>query len=126
MPKTRKRYEADDRQCSRSTEVPVGNFVPQVKQSWGAISLPGISSIPPPTEDQVYTNTVRNAAAQPPVVPNRKILNKKFQTEKSRSQEAVDTDDPETKHREVAGGQTRNGCCRPQEYFPPPPFAPGY
>lgn len=135
MPKPRKRYNADDLQSTRSPEVPVRNFVPQVKQNKAGISLPPLPSIPPPTEDQVCTNTdtVKNLEAKLPVVSNLKILNKIFPTKRSQSQEIVDTDNPENKHEEVMEEQTLNGCYilrsdagLPQEYLPPPPFAPGY
>lgn len=135
MPKPRIRYKADDLQSTRSPEVPVRNFVPQVEWNKAGISLPPIPSIPPPREDQVYTNidTVKNLAAKPSVVSNLKILNKIFQTKKSQSQEFVDTDNPENLCKEVVEEQTLSSCYilrsdagLPPEYLPPPPFAPGY
>lgn len=135
MPKPRKRYKADELQSTRSPEVPVRNFVPQVKQNQAGISLPPIPSIPPPTEDQVCinTDTVNNLAAKPSLGSNLKILNNIFQTKKIRSQEFVDTDNPENEYEEVAEEQTLNSCYilhsdagLPDEYLPPPPFAPRY
>lgn len=102
-----------------------------MKQNQAGVSLLPIPSRPPSTEDQGCTNTdtVKNLAAK----PNLKILNKIFQIKKSRSQESMDTDNPENQYEEVAKEKTLNGCYilrsnagLPREYLPPPPFAPGH
>lgn len=98
----------------------------------------------------------RNQEAKPSVVTNLKNLKKKFQKKRSTSQEcmyaeinmeaeqkmeAIDRSvNIENEYQEITGRQTFDGapfsytCINtkptdgslPQEYLPPPPFAPGY
>lgn len=124
MPKSRNRYKVDDLQSSTSPKLPARNFVPQPKQN---ISLPPSTSIPPPTGDLVCTNAddVKNLAAKSSMVSNLKFRNKIFPTKKFLN--------TENEYEAVKEVQTLNGphvLCTdaelPQEYLPPPPFAPGY
>lgn len=135
MPKPRNKCKAGDLQSIRSSKVPIWNFGPLVKQSPAGPPLPPIPSLPPATKDQVNinTNTVKNLAAEPTPVSKLKIFNKICQAQKSQLQEFVVTENLENEYQEVAEKQTSNGCYvlssaegLPQEYFPPPPFAPGY
>lgn len=100
--------------------------------------------------------SARNQETKPSVVTNLKNLKKKFQKKRSTSQEyaeinveteqKVETTDrsasTENEYQEITGQQTFDGApfgasytCTgarktdgrlPQEYLPPPPFAPGY
>lgn len=126
----RNRYRADGLQPSRSTEVSVRDFVPQLKQSQAAVSLPPYPSTPPPTGDQVSisADTGTNLAAKPLLVSNIKILNKMFQAKNSRSQKSTENEyEQATEERPGDGPRLlRTHPQLPREYLPPPPFAPGY
>lgn len=112
MPKPRNRYYTDDFQASRSPKLPAWNFAPQPQQN----SLPPSPSIPLPT-DLVFTNADENLAAKRSAVSNLKIPNKIFPTEKFMGKEN------EMVKEETLKGP---GAGLPEEYRPPPPFAPGY
>lgn len=114
VPKPRNRYLSDNLQASRSPELPVQNFVPQAKQN---ISLPPSPSVPLPT-DLIFTSADKNLAAKRSAVSNLKILNKIFPTKNFMA----------TGNEVVKEEETRKGpdARLPDEYRPPPPFAPGY
>lgn len=109
MPKPRNRYYADNLQASRYLKLPVQNFVPQAKQN---ISLPPSPSVPLPTDLD------KNLAAKNSAVSNLKMLNKIFPTKKFMAKENEVVKEEETLKGPDAG--------LPDEYQPPPPFAPGY
>lgn len=113
MPKPRNRYFADNLQASRSPRLPDQNFVPQAKQN---ISLPPSPSVPLPT-DPIFTSAAKNLAAKHSAVSNLKILNKIFPTKKFMA-----TENKVVKEETLKGP----GAGLPDEYRPPPPFAPGY
>ncbi|XP_011613091.1 hematopoietic SH2 domain-containing protein homolog [Takifugu rubripes] len=112
VPKPRNRYFADNLQASSFPKLPVQNFVPQAKQN---ISLPPSPSVP---TDLSFTSAYKNLAAKRSAVSNLKILNKIFPTDKFMATENKVVKEEETLKGPDAG--------LPDEYRPPPPFAPGY
>uniref|UniRef100_A0A674PPP7 SH2 domain-containing protein n=1 Tax=Takifugu rubripes TaxID=31033 RepID=A0A674PPP7_TAKRU len=106
------RYFADNLQASSFPKLPVQNFVPQAKQN---ISLPPSPSVP---TDLSFTSAYKNLAAKRSAVSNLKILNKIFPTDKFMATENKVVKEEETLKGPDAG--------LPDEYRPPPPFAPGY
>ncbi|GAA6221554.1 hematopoietic SH2 domain-containing protein [Lates japonicus] len=150
VPLTRKRYAADNPPSNQPPEVPARTCVPPLKQNQACIrtvSAPEGPSTPTATDHQFSGNTqpVKNTEVKPSVVTNLKNLKKKFQKKRSTSQEHTYTEinveaNTESEYQEITGEQTFNGApfsyahtdvtltdgALPQEYLPPPPFAPGY
>ncbi|XP_026160810.1 hematopoietic SH2 domain-containing protein homolog isoform X2 [Mastacembelus armatus] len=144
VPMTRKRYTADYPLANQPPEVPARSRVP-VKQNLACVrtvSAPDHPSPPTVTEYPPGANihAVKNQEAKPSVVTNLKNLKKKFQKKRSTSQEHVYTEinveSVDSEYMEVTESQTTDGTAfpftcidvtlLPQEYQPPPPFAPGY
>ncbi|XP_044056275.1 hematopoietic SH2 domain-containing protein homolog isoform X3 [Siniperca chuatsi] len=155
VPMTRNRHTADNPPSNQPPEVPARRSVPPLKQNQACIrtvSAPDSPSTPTATEHPFGTNiqSVKNQEAKLSLVTNIKNLKKKFQKKRSTSQEnmyaeinveATDrSGNTENECQEMTGEQTFNGppfsytCTHvrltdgelPQEYLPPPPFAPGY
>lgn len=148
---TRKRYIVNNSLSTQPPEVPARSTVPPLTQNQACIktaSAPEGSSTPRTSEHTSGANTesVHNHEAKPSVVTNLKVLKKRFQKKRSTSQEFMHTEidmeatdkdgNNDNEHQEVAEEQTFNHpqspCTAvpdrglPQEYLPPPPFAPGY
>lgn len=148
---TRKRYTVNNSLSTQPPEVPAWSAVPPLMQNQACIktaSAPEGSSTPRTSEHTSGANTesVNNHEAKPSAVTNLKVLKKRFQKKTSTLQEFMYTENNmeatnkdgnnDKQHQEVAEEQTFNhpqlSCTfvpdrgLPQEYFPPPPFAPGY
>ncbi|XP_035509635.1 hematopoietic SH2 domain-containing protein homolog [Morone saxatilis] len=152
VPKTRNRYTADNPPSNPPPEVPARTSVPPLKLNQACIrtvSAPKSPCTPTATEHSFSANIqpVKNQEAKPSVVTNLKNLKKKFQKKRSTSQESMYTEinveatgNTENEYQEIEGQQTVSDpafsyTCTdvrlsdgrlPQEYLPPPPFAPGY
>lgn len=146
MPATRKRYVADKSASIQPPEVPARSPVPSLRQDQACmLNIAEPESALTPTEPQLNSNTesLKNQEAKSSVVTNLKGLKKKFQkrimsqdsTYTEINIEATDTS-RNTASEEITGEKTIN-CPNfsstnategglPQEYLPPPPFAPGY
>ena len=151
----RSRHMADNPSSNQRPEVPVRTSIHPLKQNQACIrtvSAPESPSTPAVTEHPMGTNIqpVKTQEAKPSVVTNLKNLRKKFQKRRSVSQELMYTEinavaihrsgSVENEYQEITEEQTSNGppfshTCSdmrltdeglPQEYLPPPPFAPGY
>ncbi|XP_078115152.1 hematopoietic SH2 domain-containing protein homolog [Sander vitreus] len=146
-PVTRKRYTADNPPSNQPPEVPNRSSVPPLKQNQACIrtvSAPESPPTPTATGHPSSTNiqSVKNQEAKPSVISNLKNLKKKFQKKRSISQENMyaEINVAENEYHEITGQQTFNTppflhtCTEltltdggaPDEYLPPPPFAPGY
>lgn len=143
-PMTRKRYAVNNSLSTQPPEVPARSSVACIKTA----SAPEGSSTPRTSEHTFGANTesVNNHEAKPSVVINLKVLKKRFQKKTSMSQEFMNTEinmeatdkngNNDNEYQEIAEEQTFNrpqlSCTAvpdsglPQEYLPPPPFAPGY
>lgn len=142
----RKRYVADKSASIQPPEVPARSSVPSLRQNQACMPTTSEPESPfTPTEPQLNSNTesLKNQEAKSSVVTNLKGLKKKFQkrimsqdfTYTEINMEATDTS-RNTASQEITGEQTINcpnsSCTNatdgglPQEYLPPPPFAPGY
>lgn len=155
VPMTRKRYTAENPPSNQPPEVPARSSVLPLKQNQACVrtvSAPQSPSTPTAAEHQFGANvqSVKNQEAKLSVVTNLKNLKKKFQKKRSTSQEFVSAEinveaadrsgNTENEYQEIAGEQAFSGppfsdTCTdvslsdeelPQEYLPPPPFAPGY
>ncbi|KAM7388277.1 hypothetical protein PAMP_024466 [Pampus punctatissimus] len=156
VPATRKRYTADTPPHNQPPEVPPRIAVPPPRQNQTCIRTVSASESPSTDHPHSANMTARNQEAKPSVVINLKNLKKKFQKKRSTSQEymyaeinmeaeqrmeATDRSaNDENDYQEITGQQTFDGppfshTCTdarptdgrlPQEYLPPPPFAPGY
>lgn len=155
VPLTRKRYTVDNPPSNQPPEVPARSNVPPLKQNQACIrtvSAPEGPSIAPAIEHPLGGDVrpVRNNEVKPSVVSNLKNLKKKFQKRRSTLQEHMYTEinveathrgaNSENEYQEITGEQTFDGApfsythtdmtltdgVLPQEYLPPPPFAPGY
>ncbi|XP_070688959.1 hematopoietic SH2 domain-containing protein homolog [Pempheris klunzingeri] len=147
VPMARKRYTACNPPSNQLPIVPARSSVPPPKQNHACVrtvSAPQTPSIPAATEHPFSSNihSVKSQEAKLSVVTNLKNLKKKLQRKKSMSQEfmyAEITDssgNTENEYHEITGEQTFSGPPLsytsltdgglPQEYLPPPPFAPGY
>lgn len=147
QPVTRKRYTGDNPPSNQPPEVPDRSSVPPLKQNQACIrtvSAPESPPTPTATGDPSSTNiqSVKNQEAKPSVISNLKNLKKKFQKKRSISQENMyaEINVVENEYHEITGQQTFNAppfphtCTEqtltdggvPDEYLPPPPFAPGY
>lgn len=136
MPATRKRYVADKSASIQPPEVPVRSSVPSSRQNQACMLTISEPESPfTPTETQLNSNTesLKNQEAKSSVVTNLKGLKKIFQ-KRIMSQDFTCTDTEASRNRasqDITGEQTIN-CTNatdgglPQEYLPPPPFAPGY
>ncbi|KAM9357535.1 hematopoietic SH2 domain-containing protein homolog [Symphorus nematophorus] len=151
----RSRYLADNPSSNQRPEVPARSTVPPLKQNQACIrtvSAPESPSAPAATEHPLGANIqpVKNQEPKPSGFTNLKNLKKKFQKRRSVSQEIMYTEvnaeaiqrsgSVENEYQEITGEQTSNcppcsNTCSdirltdrglPQEYLPPPPFAPGY
>nr|XP_046246965.1 hematopoietic SH2 domain-containing protein homolog [Scatophagus argus] len=144
VPMARNRYAANSPTSNQPPEVPARSSLLSLKQNQTCIrtvSAPESPSTPKATEN---IHSVKNQEAKPSVVTNLKNLKKKFQKKPSMSQvyseinvEATDkSGDTENEYQEITGEhkcpQFSYTCADitderiPQEYLPPPPFAPGY
>lgn len=145
---TRKRYAADNPPDNKPPEVPARSFAP-LKQNKACVRA---SSSPPVSENPPGANIhlEKSQEVKPSVITNLKNLKKKFQRNRSTSQENmyteinVETTDSggsnENEYHEITREQvfeelplsyirtdvTLTEGVIPQEYLPPPPFAPGY
>ncbi|XP_076583077.1 hematopoietic SH2 domain-containing protein homolog [Chaetodon auriga] len=153
VPMTRNKYMADNPPSNRPPEVPARTSVPPLKLNQACIrtvSAPESPSTPTATEHSpgVTIQSVKNQEAKLSVVTNLKNLKKKFHKKRSTSQElmyteinveaTVRSENTDNEYQEITGEQaspqfsytstvarpTDGGL--PQEYLPPPPFAPGY
>lgn len=144
VPKTRKRYETPSNQ---PPEVPSRSCVP-VKQNQACTRT--VSAPESPSTSTASQQPAKNQEAKPSVVTNLKNFKKKFQKNRSTSQdityaeintEAADrSGNAESEYQEITGDNILTGSpfsytCTdvrvtdqvlPQEYVKPPPFAPGY
>lgn len=146
VPATRKRYVADKSASIQPPEVPARSSVPSSRQNQACMLTISEPESPfTPTEPQFNSNTesLNNQEAKSAVVTNLKGLKKKFQkrimsqdfTYTKIDMEATDAS-KNTASQEITGEQTfkclHSSCTNatdgglPQEYLPPPPFAPGY
>lgn len=141
VPMPRKRYNADNLLPTRPPEVPLRLSVPPLKQNQACVRTSA-------TEHLTCSNTasVKNQdSGLSSVLSNQKILNKKVQNKTSGMQAFINTEinevlkkkrNTENKYEEITEEHT---ICSPhypyadvtnrgtpQEYLPPPPFAPGY
>lgn len=148
LPMTRNRYTADNSPSTQPPEVPARSAVPALKQNQASIRTVSAPESPVAAEHRfgVNTGSVKNQEVKPTIVTNLKILKNKFQKKPSMSQEFMYTEinmeatdksrNTENEYQEITGEQTFTRphfpCTDvtdgglPQEYFPPPPFAPGY
>lgn len=155
VPMARNRYTTDNPPSNQPPDVPARSLVLPLKQNQACIrtvSAPESPSTPTATEHPFGANiqSVKNQEAKPSVATNLKNLKKKFQKKRSTSQEfmyaevnvkaADGSGNTENEYQEITGEQTFNAppfsytCTEvrltdgqlPQEYLPPPPFAPGY
>lgn len=134
MPAARKRYVADKSASIQPPEVPARSSVPSLRQNQAYMPTTSEPESPfTPTEPQLNSNTesLKNQEAKSSVVTNLKGLKKKIQ-KRIMSQDFTYTEI----NMEITGEETINcpnsSCTNatdgglPQEYLPPPPFAPGY
>lgn len=133
VPMPRKRYNADNLLSTRPPEVPLRISVPPLKQNQACVRTSA-------TEHLACSNaaSVKNQdSGLSSVLTNQKILNKKVQNKTSGMQEIINTEiNTENEYEEIT--EERTICSphypytdvtnrgTPQEYLPPPPFAPGY
>uniref|UniRef100_A0A3Q1FJE7 Hematopoietic SH2 domain containing n=1 Tax=Acanthochromis polyacanthus TaxID=80966 RepID=A0A3Q1FJE7_9TELE len=140
VPKTRKRYD-----FNQPPEVPSRNVVP-VKQNQACIRT--VSAPDSPSTSTASQQPAKNQEGKPSVVTNLKNFKKKFQKNRSTSQdntyaeinaEAADrSGNTESEYEEITGDPNLMGSpfsytdvrltdeMLPQEYLKPPPFAPGF
>ncbi|KAI3368792.1 hypothetical protein L3Q82_025776 [Scortum barcoo] len=152
---TRTRFITDNPPSNQPPDVPARTLLPPLKQNQACVrtvSAPENPSTPAATEHPLGVNIqpVKNQEVKPSVVTNLKNLKKKFQKKRSTSQEfmyaevnleaADSSEGAENEYQEITGEQTFSPpsfsyTCTdmrltdgqlPQEYLPPPPFAPGY
>ncbi|XP_022615289.1 hematopoietic SH2 domain-containing protein homolog isoform X1 [Seriola dumerili] len=141
MPVTRKRYTADNPPPNQPPEVPARSCLPPLKQNQACVRTVSAPQSP---------STAMATEVKPSVVTNLKNLKKKFQKKRSTSQEhmytEIDTEatdrggNADNEYQEITQEETFNSApfsyihnnvpltdgALPQEYLPPPPFAPGY
>ncbi|XP_042337031.1 hematopoietic SH2 domain-containing protein homolog [Plectropomus leopardus] len=119
-PVPKKRYKDFNLPPNQPPEVPARSCVPPLKQNQACIRTVSAPESAPTT----------TAHPKPSVVSNLKNLKKKFQKKAGTMQEATEND-----YEEIAGDQTFSAPpffynvtdgALPQEYLPPPPFAPGH
>lgn len=151
---TRKRYAADNPPANKPPEVPARTFAPlkQDKACVGTVSAPKSPSPPTVSENPSGANIqpAKSQEVKPSVITNLRNLKKKFQKNRSTSQENMYTDiivettdsgaSTENEYHEITREQIFDelplsyvstdvkltGGVIPQEYLPPPAFAPGY
>lgn len=148
---TRKRYAADNSPGNKPPEVPAGRFAPLKPDKACVRTVPAPKSPSPPTVNEnpsganIHPEKIQDT--KPSVISNLKNLKKKFQKNRSSSLENmyteinVETTDgggvTENEYQEIttehklplsygSTGVTLTEGVVPQEYLPPPPFAPGY
>lgn len=135
-------------------EIPARSFAPlkQNQACFRTVSAPRSSSPPTASENPFGPNILpsKNQEVKPSVITNLKNLKKKFQKNRSTSQDNVYTEinvettdsvkKPENEYQEIPREQifddaplsyispdvTVTERVLPPEYLPPPPFAPGY
>ena len=146
QPVPRKRNIVGNPPSNQRPEVPARSILPPLKQNQACVrtvSAPDSPPAPTATEHPLSANdtqSARNQEAKPSVVSNLKNLKKKFQKKRSASQEYMYAEATENEYQEIAGEQISSapplsftysvlrlpGGELPQEYLPPPPFAPGH
>ncbi|XP_054458973.1 hematopoietic SH2 domain-containing protein homolog [Anoplopoma fimbria] len=143
LPVTRERFTANNLPSDPLPEVPARN------QACGRTVFPHESPpTPPATEPPLSgkTQSAKNLEAKLSVVSNLKNLKKKFQKKRSKDCLYAEVNMEATERSENAGNEYQNITKQqtsnaqpfsdtnvkltdgglPYEYFPPPPFAPGY
>ncbi|KAM4548190.1 hematopoietic SH2 domain-containing protein homolog isoform 2-T2 [Odontesthes bonariensis] len=147
VPKTRRRYAADNPPSNQPPEVPSRSFLPQRQNQVCIRTVSAVQSACRAMPSiQTLCTEVHLHDAKMSVVANLKNLKKKFQKKTSTSQDNtyaeinLDTsdmsEDTEHEYQEITGEQTFSGShlydtdvtdqVLPQEYMSPPPFAPGF
>ncbi|XP_029988408.1 hematopoietic SH2 domain-containing protein homolog [Sphaeramia orbicularis] len=153
VPTTRKRYTVTDTTLSQPPAVASRSCMPLPKPNQSCIQT--ISSPQSPSAQDANVQPVKGQDTKPSVVSNLKNFKKKFQKKRSssleyvyedinvgadqRAKSAESTEDTEHEYQEIPGlqqmveGSHFSYNCTPvsdgvlpQEYLPPPPFAPGY
>lgn len=151
VPVTGKSYSPDSTSANQPPEAPSHSVLVKNNQVCIRTDSASTSSFAQTTAEHplgVNIHPVKNREAKPSVVTNLKNLKKKFQKKRSVSQRDaeinMETTDrrgsAESEYLEITGEQTCDGApfsytctdvmlthgALPQEYRPPPPFAPGY
>ncbi|XP_061594186.1 hematopoietic SH2 domain-containing protein homolog [Cololabis saira] len=147
VPKTRRKYPADNLPLNQPPEVPSRSCVPQrLNQACiRTISAPEAPHTPPTSELKPCTNDdpVKVQEAKLSVVSNLKNLKKRLQKKKCPSKDtdyaeinlevSEKSEDTENEYQEIREDQPFNAAPHfynpmrlTEEYLPPPPFAPGY
>lgn len=134
MPVPGKRYTV----IKQPPEIPARSSIPPLKQNQACIRTVSAPESASTTTEHPHSGNIqsaKNQEAKPSVVSNLKNFKKKFQKKINTLQEAT-----EHEYQEITGVQTfsalpfANTCTDvgltngglPQEYLPPPPFAPGH
>lgn len=139
MPQPRKMYTADNSPSNQPPEVPARTCLPPPKQNQACIRTVSAPQGP---------SAVMSTEVKPSVVSNLKNLKKKFQKKRSTSQDHMYTEvdvearggNTENEYQEITQEEAISSApfsnthhnvpltdgALPQEYMPPPPFAPGY
>ncbi|XP_028260685.1 hematopoietic SH2 domain-containing protein homolog isoform X2 [Parambassis ranga] len=155
VPMTRKRYTADNPPSDQPPEVPSRSCL-NLKQNQACIRTVSVPDSPSTFTASEHSTLCVNIQplkiheSKPSVVTNLKNFRRKFQKKRSSSQDNtyaeinMDAADgsgiTENEYQEIPGAQTfrhsplSQSCTDvtlaeqmlPQEYMPPPPFAPGY
>ena len=151
----RTKYKADQPPSDQPPEVPARPAGPPLKQNQaciGSVSAPESPTTLTATEHPPGANTqsVKNQESKLSVVTNLKNLKKKFHKKRCMSQERMYTEidlkatgrsgNTESEYQEITDEVISSGSAfsspftdvslsdeeLPQEYLPPPPFAPGF